>query len=59
MVNILSRIATERSSPKRVHCDNGSELAGRLVDLWAYANGVAMEYARPGKPTDNPLCQYR
>ena len=25
----------------------------RLVDLWAYANGVVMEYSRPGKPTDN------
>ena len=32
---------------------NGSEFAGRLVDLWAYANGVVMEYSRPGKPTDN------
>ena len=27
--------------------------AGRLVDLWAYANSVVMEYSRPGKPTDN------
>ena len=38
---------------KRIHCDNGSEFAGRLVDLWAYANGVVMKYSRPGKPTDN------
>ena len=31
----------------------GSEFSGRLVDLWAYANGVVMEFSRPGKPTDN------
>ena len=31
----------------------GSEFCGRLVDLWAYANGVVMEFSRPGKPTDN------
>ena len=53
VVNILSQIATQRGAPKRIHCDNGSEFAGRLVDLWAYANGVVMEYSRPGKPTDN------
>ena len=37
----------------RIQTDNGSEFAGRLVDLWAYANGVVMEYSRPGKPNDN------
>ena len=57
MVNILSRIATERGAPKRIHCDNGSEFAGRLVDLWAYTNGVVMEYSRPGKPTDNAIIE--
>ena len=31
----------------------GSEFFGRLVDLWAYANSVTMEFSRPGKPTDN------
>ena len=56
-VNILSRIATERGAPKRIHCDNGSEFAGRLVDFWAYANGVVMEFSRPGKPTDNAMIE--
>ena len=26
---------------------------GVSLDLWAYANGVVMEFSRPGKPTDN------
>jgi transposase InsO family protein len=24
-----------------------------LFDLWAYANGVILDFSRPGKPTDN------
>ena len=35
----------------------GSEFAGRLVDLGAYANGVVMEFSRPGKPTDNTFIE--
>ena len=34
VVDILSRIAAEHGAPKRIYCDNGSEFAGRLVDLW-------------------------
>ena len=40
-------------APQRIHCDNASEFAGRLVDLWAYANGVTMQFSRLGKTTDN------
>lgn len=50
---MLRRIAAVRKVPKRIYCDNGSEFCGRLVDLWAYANGVVMEFSRPGRPTDN------
>jgi len=57
VVAVLSRIARERGTPARVHCDNGSEFAGHLVDLWAYANKVTMEFSRPGKPTDNAFIE--
>jgi putative transposase len=53
VVTVLSRIAAGRGAPRRIYCDNGSEFAGRLVDLWAYANKVTLERSRPGKPTDN------
>ena len=26
---------------------------GRLIDLLAYANGVTLDFSRPGKPADN------
>ena len=57
VVKVLSRIVGERGAPKRIYCDNGSEFVGRLVDLWAYANGVQMEFSRPGKPTDNAFIE--
>src|SRR5438477_3321152 len=33
--------------------DNGPEFAGRLLDQWAYLNGVELDLSRPGPPTDN------
>jgi putative transposase len=33
VVSVLRRISTEHGVPKHIHCNNGSELAGRLVDL--------------------------
>ena len=57
VARVLSRIVNERGAPERVYCDNGSEFAGRLVDLWAYGNNVTLEFARPGKPTDNAFIE--
>ena len=31
--------------------DDGS--IGRMLDQWAYLNGVEIDFSRPGKPTDN------
>ena len=30
----LSDVANTRPLPQRIHCDNGSEVAGRSMDLW-------------------------
>jgi putative transposase len=27
------------------------------LDQWAYAHGVALDFSRPGKPTDNALIE--
>ena len=49
----LTRICSKRAKPDRIHCDNGSEFAGQMTDLWAYTNKVKLAFSRPGKPTDN------
>ncbi len=53
VVRTLNQIRSQRGVPKYLHCDNGSEFTSQMMDLWAYQNGVQIDYSRPGKPTDN------
>ena len=43
--------------PERIQVDNGSEFISKALDLWAYDNGVTLDFSRPGKPTDNPFIE--
>ena len=53
VVRVLNRIRGGRALPKFLFCDNGSEFTSQMLDLWAYQNGVQIDFSRPGKPTDN------
>jgi putative transposase len=53
VVEVLDRIRFERAAPKILFCDNGAEFSSQIMDLWAYQNGVKIDFSRPGKPTDN------
>jgi putative transposase len=53
VVEALNRLRFERGIPKMLFCDNGSEFTSQILDLWAYQNGVKIDFSRPGKPTDN------
>jgi putative transposase len=57
VVEVLDRLARVRGKPKTTRCDNGPEFAGRMLDQWAYHNGVEIDFSRPGKPTDNAFCE--
>ncbi|SEP38186.1 putative transposase [Rhodopseudomonas pseudopalustris] len=52
-VQTLQQICAMTGYPKTIRVDQGSELISRNLDLWAYANGVTLDFSRPGKPTDN------
>lgn len=43
--------------PQRIQVDNGNEFISKALDLWAYDNGVTLDFSRPGKPTDNPFIE--
>jgi putative transposase len=58
VVRTLNRVKLKRSVPKILFCDNGSEFTSQAMDLWAYRNGVKIDFSRPGKPTDNPYVAY-
>jgi putative transposase len=53
VVAALERLRFERGLPQRIYCDNGTELVSAAMDLWAYTNGVMLDFSRRGKPTDN------
>lgn len=53
VVRTLERITGERGWPGTIKADNGSEFISKVMDRWAYENGVELDFSRPGKPTDN------
>jgi putative transposase len=53
VVGVLEKLAEIRGLPEVITIDNGPEFAGRVLDEWAYRNGVKLSFIRPGKPMEN------
>ena len=54
---VLNQITLQRGAPKVLFCDIGSEFISQAMDLWAYRNGVRIDFLGPGKPTDNAFVE--
>lgn len=57
LVQTLERLRFERGLPQRIYRDNGTEFVSAAMDLWAYTNGVILDFSRRGKPTDNAMIE--
>ena len=57
VVEVLRRIIAELAKPLRIHCDNGPEFVSLQLDQSAYWNGVQLDFSRPGRPSDNAVCE--
>ena len=57
VVRVLERVTAERGRPQSIRVDNGPEFISTSLDLWAYFNGVKLDFSRPGKPTDNAFIE--
>jgi putative transposase len=53
----LERLRFERGLPQRIDGDNGTEFVSAAMDLWAYTNGVILDFSRRGTPTDNAMIE--
>jgi putative transposase len=53
VVEHMRRLTTMRGVPESITTDNGSEFAGRAMDVWAHQAGVKLDFIRPGRPTQN------
>lgn len=57
VVNTLERVCRRIGYPRTIRVDQGSEFISRDLDLWAYRNGIILDFSRPGKPTDNAFIE--
>jgi putative transposase len=53
----LGQAAKTRTLPRSITVDHGTEFTSKALDQWAWENGVQLDFTRPGKPTDNGLCE--
>ena len=57
VVAALMQVVEEKGLPKSIRIDNGPEFTSKVLDQWAYLDGVEPDFIRPGKPTDNALIE--
>jgi len=57
VVRVLERLVELRGKPEVIVVDNGPEFAGRVLDAWAYEQGVTLAFIRPGKPVENAFVE--
>lgn len=50
---LLDQVAADRSYPKQITVDNGTEFYSKAMDSWAYRHGVQLDFIRPGRPMEN------
>jgi putative transposase len=53
VIDALEQARRQYGLPTTIRVDQGSQFTSKELDLWAYANGVTLDFSRPGKPTDN------
>ena len=57
VVSILEHLAELRGLPEVITVDNGPEFTSKVMDEWAYRNGVKLNFIRPGKPIENAFIE--
>src|SRR6188768_3071622 len=53
----LERAIVRHGQPRSITVDHGTEFTSRALDEWAYRRGVALDFIRPGKPTENAFIE--
>jgi putative transposase len=53
VAGLLDQVAANRSYPKQITVDNGTEFYSKAMDSWAYRHGVQLDFIRPGRPMEN------
>lgn len=57
VVEALDEACQRHGFPRSIRVDQGCQFTSKELDLWAYGNGVVLDFSRPGKPTDNAYAE--
>ena len=57
VIRTLERIVAWRGYPAKLRMDNGPEFISLKLATWAEDNNVALEFIKPGKPTQNSFIE--
>jgi putative transposase len=53
VIEVLSRLVSQRGPPAYLRCDNGPEFVARAVLKWIVDQGIGTAFIDPGKPWQN------
>lgn len=57
VVRVLDKIVANRGYPLKLRMDNGPERVSLTLAQWAEEHGVALEFIKPDKPTQNAFIE--
>jgi putative transposase len=55
VIEVLSRLVSERGAPRHIRSDNGPEFIATAILRWVTAEGIETAHIAPGKPWQNGL----
>jgi putative transposase len=53
VIEVLTRLVSQRGAPAHLRCDNGPEFVARAVLKWIVDQGIGTAFIDPGKPWQN------
>jgi putative transposase len=53
VARVLQQLVERYGKPELIRVDNGTECTSRVVDSWAFQQGIKLDFIRPGKPVEN------
>jgi putative transposase len=53
----LDRALEDRTPPRSITVDHGTEFMSRALEGWAYQRGVQLEFIRRGRPVENAFIE--
>ena len=57
VVDALEEASQRFGLPQTIRVDQGCQFTSKELDLWAHANGITLDFSRPGKPPDNAYAE--